>query len=315
MNELEGYNKKDDNDLNLLDRIKKIWSNIPLFIKFFLITSFIFYILNIFIKSISFFLSNIPYYTIYHFQLWRLITTVFISTNLFKYILGLICWIKYASSLETSIGTIKYMTIFLSNTIFIQIIYCLLKYIILKIFKKDNIYLIDKYSIKGVNNISLWGNIICELTLLCLSNPESPNKLLLIPFIIKAKYYPFLLVLVFTFVNSLKIDLEVISGIIYAYIYFYCLKNFLKFSDNFAQIMEDKICCKFIIRINGFISVSNINNGNPFSITNVSVNPIKVNNIKYNEMEEINIQKGATIQGTDKFYKDEYRKFKSNDDQ
>ena len=135
----------------------------------------------------------------------------------------------------------------------------------------------------------------------------------MIPFIIKAKYYPFLLVLVFTFVNSLKIDLEVISGIIYAYIYFYCLKNFLKFSDIFAQTMEDKICCKSIMKINGFISVSNINNGNPFSITNVSVNPIKMSKIRDNEMEEINIQKGATIQGTHEFYKDEYSEFNTNE--
>lgn len=304
MNELERYTKKDDNDLNLLDRVKKIWNNIPLFIKFFLIISFIFYILNLFLQNISFYLSNIPYYTIYHFQFWRLITTVFISTNPFKYILGLIFWIKYASSLETSIGTIKYMNIFLSNTFFIQIIFCLLKYIIMLMLKKKNYaYLIDKYS-KGVKNMSLWGNIICELTLLCLSNPESPNKLLLLPFVIKAKYYPFLLFAVFTFFNSFKIDLEVISGIIYAYLYFYCLKNFLKFSDNLAQIIEDKICCKSIMKINGFISVSNINNGNPVSITNVTVNPIKTNDLKDNEIEEINIQKGATIQGTYIFYKD-----------
>jgi hypothetical protein len=179
--------------------------------------------------------------------------------------------------------------------------------------KKDYAYLIDKFSTKGVNNISLWGNVICELTLLCLSNPESPNKLLLLPFVIKAKYYPFLLFAVFTFVNSFKIDLEVISGIIYAYIYFYCLKNFLKFSDNFAQIIEDKICCKSIMKINGFISVSNINNGNPLSITNVTVNPIKTNDLKDNEIEEVNIQKGATIQGTYIFYKDEYSKFKPNE--
>ena len=313
MNELEGYSRKDDKDLNILERITKIWNNIPLFIKFFLITTFLFYILNLFIKNISFYFSNIPYYTIFHFQFWRLITTVFISTNLFKIILGLICWIKYASSLETSIGTIKYMTIFLSNTIFIQIIFCCLKISIVYIFKKDNSYLLDKYTTRGINNNSLWGNIICELTLLCLSNPESPNKLLLIPFIIKAKFYPFLLFSVFTIVNSFKIDFEIISGILYAYIYFYCLKNFLKFSDNFAQIVEDNICCKSILAINGFISVSNINNGNPFSITNVSVNPIKISKIGDNEMEEINIQKGATIQGTHEFYKDEYSEFNTNE--
>ena len=118
MSSLEGYTKKNDKNINLYERIIKIWNNIPLFIKFFLIMTFIFYFLNLFTNNIAFFLSNIPYYTITKYQFWRLITTIFISTNFFKIIIGLICWVKYASSLETSMGTIKYMTIFILNTFF-----------------------------------------------------------------------------------------------------------------------------------------------------------------------------------------------------
>ena len=81
-------------------------------------------------------------------------------------------------------------------------------------------------------------------------------------------------------------------------IYFYFFKNILIISDNFAQKIEDNICCKNILNLNSFISVSNVNNGNPLSITNVSVNQIKNENInKDNEMEALNINKGATIKG------------------
>ena len=38
----------------------------------------------------------------------------------------MISWVKNASSLENSMGTIKYMLIFFMNSILIQIIYCLL---------------------------------------------------------------------------------------------------------------------------------------------------------------------------------------------
>lgn len=303
-----------DKKISLYERIKKIWKNIPLFVKFYLIITFIFYFLNLFTTNISFYLSNIPYYTISRIQFWRLITTILISTNLFKIIIGLICWLKYASSLEASIGTIKYMTIFIINTLFIQILFCTFSYSIMHFFKKDISYLLNKNTLKGVNNISIWGTIICELTLLCLSNPESPNKLLFIPVTIKAKYYPFLLVGVLTIVNSFKIDLEVISGIIYAYIYFYSLKNILKISDNFAQKMEDNICCKFFLEMNSFISVSNINNGIPFSIMNITVNQIKIGNrIKDNDLEELRIKKGVTIQGNFGNVRDEYRKFQGNE--
>ena len=166
------------------------------------------------------------------------------------------------------------------------------------IFKKNNNYLKNKISSKGVKNFSLLGTILCELTLLCLSNPESPNKLFFTPIIIKAKYYPFILVGIFIIIDSFKIDLEIISGILFAYIYFYCFKNILKISDNFAQKIEDNICCKNILNLNSFISVSNINNGNPLSITNISVSQIKIENTnKDNDMDELNINKGATIKG------------------
>lgn len=309
MNSLEGYSKKSDKNLSASEKIFKIWSNIPFFMKFFLLTTLIFYILNLFIKRVSFYYSNIPYYTIYYFQIWRLITTVFISTNLFKLFLGLLCWVKYGSSLESSIGTVKYMIIFFSNTLFIQLLYCLLKYCIMCLFHKEYDYLLDKVSYRRANNNSLIGNIMCELTLLCLSNPESPNKLLLIPFTIKAKYYPILLIGIFIIVDSFKIDLEMICGNIYAYIYFYFLKSFLKISDSLAEKIEENICCKNITDLNSFISVSNINNGTPVSIMNVSVNQIKFHDSKDNtEIEDLNINKGAIIQGNLDEVTDEYSK-------
>lgn len=313
MNSLEGYAKKTEKKLNLSERIAKIWRNIPFFNKLLLILTFIFYILNLLIKNISFYFSNIPYFTIFYFQLWRIITTVFISTNLFKLILGLIFWIKYASSLESSIGTIKYMIIFYMNTLFIQIIFCIFNYSIMKLLKKDNSYLLNKVSSKGIINNSLLGNILCELTLLCISNPETPNKLFLIPFIIKAKYYPFTLFIIFTIIDSFKIDLEIVSGILYAYIYYYFLKNFLKISDNFAQKIEDSFCSQTIIELNSFVSISNINNGNPISIMNVSVNQIKIDINRDNETEEMNINKGVTISGIFEDAKNEYSKIQPNE--
>lgn len=41
MSSLEGYTKKSDKNISLYERITKIWNNIPLFIKFYLIMTFI----------------------------------------------------------------------------------------------------------------------------------------------------------------------------------------------------------------------------------------------------------------------------------
>ena len=106
-------------------KLGKIWLNIPLFIKCFFIITIVLYILNLKLTFISYFLINVPSYTILKFQIWRLITSVFITTNIFQIILAFFVWVKYASLLETSLGTIKYTLIFLLNTIiFLLNFYC-----------------------------------------------------------------------------------------------------------------------------------------------------------------------------------------------
>ena len=250
--------------INYKEQIGKIWINIPFFIKSYFIITIILYILNLKIKSISFYLINIPFYTVFHFQLWRLITSVFITTNIFHIILAFFIWVKYASLLEISLGTIKYTLVFFINSICIQII---------NIFIFSIFSLLSKNSFnsktKSKNNSGLWGIVMCEMTLLCFSNPESPMKLLLIPFTVKAKIYPAILVAIFLTVNFLEIDIEIISGIIYGLIYFYFLKIKLQISDVFIQKLENKAFFKWMCSIKGFISVTHISNGLPISITNL----------------------------------------------
>ena len=101
-------------------KLSKIWYNIPLFIKCYFIITIVLYILNLKLTFISYFFINVPSYTILKFQIWRLITSVFITTNIFQIILAFFVWVKYASLLETSLGTIKYTLIFLLNTFWIK---------------------------------------------------------------------------------------------------------------------------------------------------------------------------------------------------
>ena len=247
-------------------KLGQLWINIPIFIKCYFIITIILYILNLKLKCISFYLINVPSYTVLHFQIWRLLTSVFITTNIFQIIMAFFVYLKYASLLEISLGTIKYTLIFFINSICIQII---------------NIFIFSFFSLinnkhfnsekKSKNNSGLWGMVMCEMTLLCLSNPESPMKLLLIPFTVKAKIYPVILVIIFLLLNYLEIDIEIISGIIYGIIYFYFLKAKLQIPDTFIQKLEMKSIFKSMSNIKGFISVTHISNGMPISLTKVSI--------------------------------------------
>ena len=266
-------------------KLSKIWYNIPLFIKCYFIITIVLYILNLKLTFISYFFINVPSYTILKFQIWRLITSVFITTNIFQIILAFFVWVKYASLLETSLGTIKYTLIFLLNTLCIQVfnivIYSFFSLLNHKTFNSE---------IKSKKNSGLWGIVMCEMTLLCVSNPESPMKLLLIPYTVKAKIYPIILVLMFILVNYLEIDVEIISGVIYGFIYFYYLKTKLQISDTFVQKLEVNPALKWLINFKGFISVTHISNGMPISINKISID---------NEQEKEKLKgKGVVVAGS-----------------
>ena len=245
---------------------EKIWNNIPLFIRFYFVSTLVLYLLNIPFKEISYYLINIPNLTVFHFQIWRLFTSCFITTNIFQIIISFFVWVKNASSLEIELGTIKYILVFFINAVFIQIININL-ILFASLINKD----IFELSKKAQHNSGLWGIIMCEMTLLCISNPETPIKLLLLPFTVKAKIYPIILTLLFIVSNYMEIDVEIISGTIYGLIYFYFLKSKLQLSDSFTQRLESSPALKWLYNCRGFISFTHIGNGLPMSITNLSI--------------------------------------------
>jgi membrane associated rhomboid family serine protease len=221
----------------------------------------IFYILNLFISYISFFLTNIPLFTIYKFQLWRLITNVFITTSLLNIIFAFLSWIKDAIELENRNGTLKYMIIFFINSIFIQIIYCFI--LVLCYLLTNNKLVLTLNIIMGkVENNGIWPLIMGELTLLCMTNPEVPMRVFFFPCEVKAKYYPIVLFFLFVMFNGMQIDFGVLSGIIYGLLYHYLLRNKLQITDQFIQKLEISFLFKWMIKLNGFVSLSNSFNPN-----------------------------------------------------
>ena len=237
----------------------KLWKLIPLFIKFLTVPTLIIYILNLFIPIISFIFANIPSYTISRFQLWRLITSVFITTNIFNVILGTLFWIRDAASLETSLGTIKYMLIFFRNSFFIQVFYSLL--ISLISLMTRNIKLMEAKMKNGwVKNCGFWPIIMCEITLLCLCNPNTYVQFLFIPWKFQAKYYPIIWIILFCLVNNINNDLEVFIGVLYALLFQFYFKKYLNISDSFVEKLENNIAFKWMKTMSGFVSVSHITN-------------------------------------------------------
>ena len=238
----------------------KNWLNsfidgLPFFVKWFMFLTLIFFLINLFTPYIAFYLANIPYFTIFHCQIWRLFTTAFITTGLINIIFSLLIFYRYSISIENDIGTIKYMLNFFRNCFFIQITYCLLV-LMISLVIRNSMLLKMKLTMGGVRNDGLWPILMCEITLFCLSNPERDMRFFFFPCVFKAKYYPLILFGIFTILSNFNIDFELLSGIGFGFLCHYYLKNKIEFSNQFALKMENSFLCKWMKNKKGFVSIT-----------------------------------------------------------
>ena len=264
--------------------------NLPFFIKWFMIITLFFFLLNFFTVYIAFYLANIPYYTIYQCQFWRLITTAFITTGLINLIFSLLIFYRYSINTEKDIGTIKYMLNFFRNCLFIQIIYSLIT-LFISLIIRNSILMKMKLTMGGVHNDGLWPILMCEITLFCLSNPERDMRFFIFPCVFKAKYYPLILFGIFTLLSNFNIDFEILSGIAFGFLCHYYLKNKIEFSNQFVLKLENSFLCKWMKNKKGFISISNP--GSPEIPTNLE-HITNSNNNNENNFEAFK-GKGVTV--------------------
>lgn len=252
------------------DGLNSIINKMPFFVKIIVYSTLLFFIISLFTQYVAFYLVNIPYYTIFYFQIWRLFTTAFITTGILSILFSLIFWYRDAVKKEQDIGTVKYILHFFMMCFFIQVLYCLITIIIYFIIQNQMV-LKMKITMSGIRNEGLWPILMCDLTLLCLSNPEQDMRFFFFPCIIKAKYYPLVLFAIFTVLSGFNIDFEILCGIGFGFIYHYYLKNKLEISNSFALKVENSFLCRWMANKNGFISINHTGSTEiPINLENIS---------------------------------------------
>ena len=71
------------------DFINRILDSMSYFVKLVICSTVILYLINLIIPYVALLLADIPYYTIYYFQIWRLFTTPFMTTGIFAVIFSI----------------------------------------------------------------------------------------------------------------------------------------------------------------------------------------------------------------------------------
>lgn len=237
-------------------KVKETIINLPLFVKILPIILTFFYILSIFFWQISFYMSNLPLYTIFHIQLWRLFTATLITTGIFNIIFALLFWMPIAIAIEKSMGTLPYIFLFSVNSLIIQILNTSILLLLMLLF--GNVMLEMGYDIttRNVHCNGIWPILMMDITSLCLQFPNNTYTVLCLPWKLKAVFYPFILLLLFTLISGFQID--IIIGVGYGVIYHFLLKNRIQFSDNCISKIESSNVFKHIKSVKGYIALNMI---------------------------------------------------------
>ena len=242
-------NNKKENFFSIIFESLKAWFNsITFTVRIIVVLSVMFWMLDLItIGYITFCFSNVPYYTIGYLQIWRLVTGNLITTGFFSLLFAIIFWVSDGMIIEKQEGSVKYLIFFLIHTTIIQVIYVLLFFIFKGISTKPNY----------IYSSGLWCYIICEVTINCLVSPNTNIYLLCIPYAIKAKYFPILILIIFLIFGGL--DLGMFVGVGYGFLYGFFLKNYLIIPDDKLNYLESNYF-NSISNCGGFIKMSEISN-------------------------------------------------------
>jgi membrane associated rhomboid family serine protease len=254
INSFSNFNSNNnDNQPSFQDRVKAWWAEVPLFTRFVIVSTLALYLIS-WIITIDKHLQNIPNYTFYSIQVWRLFTSVLMTASIINILFAFISWIPDAMKLEKTSGTVRYGLNFFLNSTIIQIIYTVAIVFLASIFS---------YRLLSFPSSGLWPLIMAEITMLCLANPDNQVMMFFIPYPFKALYYPWALFGFFTLMN-MTIQLDILAGIGYGYLFFFYLRNYIQFSDNFVRKCEESFIFRNLSNFSGFVPLqsSNFNNNN-----------------------------------------------------
>ena len=171
------------------------------------------------------------------------IKSLFRFRGILSLILALIFWVSDGKEVEKIYGSAKYLIYFLIHSIIIQIIYALIYYFLI------NKNLPEK---KDIHSTGLWIYIICEVTINCLMTPESKIYLPFIPYPIKSKFFPIIILAIFFILGGLDIGMFIAVG--YGFIYSFFLYKYLIISDESIINFEQKYL-KYFFGYKGYIQM------------------------------------------------------------
>ena len=157
-------------------------------------------------------------------------TGPFVHQDLLGLLFSLLSYIPSAVMEENNMGTVPFAIRFFKLSLFINVVFCSLA-----VFP----YLI--FGFKGLlmePAMGLWPILMCDLVIQCYQYPEMPRGLCCLPVQIKSKYYPLVLMGLFTIFFGLQFSL--LTGLAVGYLWVFGLVKFLETSPQALRQWEQR---------------------------------------------------------------------------
>jgi hypothetical protein len=191
-----------------------------------MITIVITYLISWFI-DLERYLSNQPFFTIFHFEVYRLVFSPFVGNSFFTVILSALFYPVMAGRLEQSIGSAGMIFLLLTLVLVTNLTFVLICFLFYVMGSQVAIF----WSAAGFFSL-----IFSLMVIECMKVPEAPRRMFFIPIDIPGKYFPLALYAFMMLLGGPRLDDLVGIGIGYAYSFGYL--ETLSVSDSFLSRQE-----------------------------------------------------------------------------
>ncbi|CAM9843757.1 unnamed protein product, partial [Chrysoparadoxa australica] len=153
-------------------------------------------------------LSNTLYFTIFHFEIYRLVTANLFSSSLLSAIFGLLSFSTIGPSLEYAHGSAGLLVLIMTldlvaNTAFLMVM--------------GLMYTLGYHDALFAQSAGFWNIIMPLIAVECMKSPDTPRKFFIFPCNIPSKFYPLGLFALFSLLGGFRMDMAIAMGCGYAY--------------------------------------------------------------------------------------------------
>jgi len=187
------------------------------------------YLLSFLLPALPYYIACLPVLVYGNLQVWRIFTGIWCHPQLLMLLFALFSYVQHGCREEKRIGTVAFFFRFQLVAAMTLILYT---------------------AVCGITGFGvtqpaagLWSMLFADLVIEAMVNPDQPRPLCCLPIMLKAKYYPWVLIIIFSLIFGLQLDFW--CGLAVGYMWHYGLLSKCAIGNAKAAAWEQSFPFKY----------------------------------------------------------------------